>query len=288
MTALRLADEAVELARAGWPVFPVAPRGKLPLIPSAHPDGDPLRGVCRGECGKLGHGYHDATADPAIVAAWWGRRPTANIGFNLEAAGLWALDLDRPREGRPADGVAALEALAAKHGPLPLTPAARTGGGGLHLIFTAKPDLDYTSPAPSVDTKHHGYIVVSPSVHPSGRRYEWEPGRSILEIDPAEPPLWLEMMVTSPAPERPAGGPRRSAGPAVLEVRIGGFRFRAGTDRGPCPVCESPDGFHGLPGGRWVCHSSRHDATRVGRRGRECWTGSGADLLAYFIEEAAR
>jgi Bifunctional DNA primase/polymerase, N-terminal len=36
-----------------------------------------------------------------------------------------------------------------------------------------------------------GYIVAPPSVHPSGRRYAWVPGRSPAEIVPAALPRWI-------------------------------------------------------------------------------------------------
>jgi hypothetical protein len=52
-------DLAIQLSALGWYVFPMG-QNKRPMIPTAHPEGDDLRGVCRGECGKLGHGYHDA------------------------------------------------------------------------------------------------------------------------------------------------------------------------------------------------------------------------------------
>ena len=74
-----LLDAALYYARdLKWPVFPVARRGKLPLIPRAHGRDEP---PCRGECGRDGHGLHDATTNPGRVTAWWERWSDANIGL---------------------------------------------------------------------------------------------------------------------------------------------------------------------------------------------------------------
>ena len=57
----------LEYAAAGWSVFPLD--GKQPALRSAHPHGDPLRGRCHGECGRLGHGLYDGSTDPEKVTA---------------------------------------------------------------------------------------------------------------------------------------------------------------------------------------------------------------------------
>ena len=84
-------------------VFPLEEGGKRPAIPSAHPEGDPLRGVCKGECGADGHGLHDATADIGRATEWGRRWRRENWGVRT---GLLfdLLDLDS------AEAVAALNA----------------------------------------------------------------------------------------------------------------------------------------------------------------------------------
>ncbi|MFO0932928.1 MAG: bifunctional DNA primase/polymerase [Planctomycetota bacterium] len=97
-------DAALAYARAGLPVFPIAPGGKLPAIPSAHPKGDPQRGLCHGECGRDGHGFHDATTDETRIRAWWETWPDANIGLRAgEASGFDVVDLDTQKGGEGAD-----------------------------------------------------------------------------------------------------------------------------------------------------------------------------------------
>jgi hypothetical protein len=73
---------ALELAARGWHVFPLAPGAKLPAIPAAHQAGSTLRRSCRGQCGRAGHGVHDATARPDVITAWWRHCPTANVGIS--------------------------------------------------------------------------------------------------------------------------------------------------------------------------------------------------------------
>src|ERR1700722_901087 len=125
---------ALRYALAGWPVFPCKRRLKVPAIPAAHPPQHP----CRGECGREGHGFHDATTDPDVIRAWWARYPRANIGIATGAPGPDVLDVDARPDG---NGWAALNRL--KRAGL-LTGAralVRTRSGGLHVYFagTAQP-----------------------------------------------------------------------------------------------------------------------------------------------------
>ena len=68
-----LPEAAVAYANAGWPVFPLSLRGKLPLTKN---------------------GFRDASSDPAIVRNRWGRWPTVNIGFVPGRVGLLVVDID--------------------------------------------------------------------------------------------------------------------------------------------------------------------------------------------------
>lgn len=132
---------ALAYAALGWPVLPVG-SDKRPLA---------------------GKGITHATTEETTIRRWWARWPAAGIGIHLEAAGLCAIDID-PRNGtemKPAD--------------FPATLTARTGGGGWHLIYRAPEGTALPGKlAAGVDIKHKGYIVVEPSLHPSGNRYAWE------------------------------------------------------------------------------------------------------------------
>lgn len=71
-----LPHAARELAVAGVPVFPVAPRDKVPLI-------------------RHGRGFRDATTNLRQVEAWWRSSPHANIGIPTgRVSGLSVVDVD--------------------------------------------------------------------------------------------------------------------------------------------------------------------------------------------------
>ena len=166
-------------ARRGIRVFPCDPRGKAPL-------------------GRLvPNGYHDASADPQTVAAWWDAEPEANIGIPCAPNGLLVGDVDRHTDkvtGEIVDGYATLAELQGDEA-LPLTPTSDTGGGGMHLVFL-RPDYPTKSKAgPGFDIKVNGYIVVGPSVHPSGELYRWRKGLRLGDLQPAPVPPWLEVVI---------------------------------------------------------------------------------------------
>lgn len=73
-TTLALAH-ALSAAERGLAVIPLA-RTKLPALRSPHrdaPASEPF--ACRGECGRFGHGVHDASTDPDRVRALFAAAP---------------------------------------------------------------------------------------------------------------------------------------------------------------------------------------------------------------------
>lgn len=190
-----LGAHALELAAAGWEVFPLAPATKRPLLRHACLPG------CRGECGGTGHGYLDATTDPATIARWWGEHPHALIAARVPA-GLVLLDSD-PRH---SDGADALAALADELGQLPatLTVESGRGDGGLHRYYRRPPGALSSRRLPrGVDLKHHGcgYAVMPPSPHPAtGAPYVWGDRTEPVALLP-----WLAGLLRPPP--RPARNP---------------------------------------------------------------------------------
>lgn len=173
---------AVELAVAGWAVFPL--NGKVPAIAK-----------------RLGgNGVLDATTNLEQVIAWWaGAYKDANIGVRVPPS-LAVLDVD-PRHG----GDLALAGLVDQYGPLPetLTVVSGRGDGGRHYYFR-RPFAPLSVKAlAGVDIKtNSGYVVAPPSLHPdTGSPYRWE-----RSIQPAPMPRWLQAVLSpqQTAPHPPA------------------------------------------------------------------------------------
>lgn len=120
---------ALSAAERGLPVIPLS-RAKLPALPSPH-RGEPGPVRCRGECGRAGHGVHDAATDPATVRALFAAAPWAT-GYGIACGRaphhLIGIDLDIKAE---SDSTAALQRLALKHlFTIPETVVVLTPSGG--------------------------------------------------------------------------------------------------------------------------------------------------------------
>jgi hypothetical protein len=141
---------ALTLARKGLPVFPCVPRGKHPAVAT---------------------GLKAATIDATTIRQWWQQIPDANISIATgEPAGIFVLDVDG------IDAEAELRKLEARHGALPATVEVITARGR-HVYFKmpAAPIRNSAGKlAPGLDIRATGgYVLVPPSIHPTGRRYEW-------------------------------------------------------------------------------------------------------------------
>lgn len=173
---------AADYAAGGWAVFPCA-LDKRPLVAG---------------------GFHAASRDPEQIREWWGRWPDASIGAAVPDS-LAVLDVDGET------GRASLTDLERAYEPLPRTLLCRTGGDGLHFYFL-HPGVELRQSAgllgPGLDTRMpgKGYVILPPSRHPSGRRYEWQDTRTPV----APMPAWLVALLLPPRPARSA--PRATTG----------------------------------------------------------------------------
>ena len=171
----------------------------------------PLHSVRGGRCtcGKLDcpsagkhplttHGVTDATVDLAMIAGWWRRWPSANVGIATgQISGFLVLDVD----GEP--GKDSLRTLEDQHGPLPSTVEAITGSDGRHILFAypGHPIGNRVKFAPGLNTRADGgYIVAAPSPHKSGRQYCWEVSSRPGEVPLAPCPAWLLDMLGGSGP----------------------------------------------------------------------------------------
>lgn len=167
---------ALRYAAAGLQVLPCEPKGKRPLT---------------------AHGVKDATTDEAQIRAWWATWPTANVGIAMGAgSGLIDVECDVKAD---KNGEASLQTWAESPGrcQLPATWAFQSGGGGIHRLFRCGVDLgNRVNMLPAVDVRASGgYSIAPPSVHPSGRPYEWLPGAAPDQIEPAPLPLELLSLI---------------------------------------------------------------------------------------------
>jgi len=177
--AQSMLEAALAYVAQGFKVFPVKP-DKRPLTE---------------------HGLKDATFNVETVKSWWQKWPNAGIAIPTE--GLIVPDFDQDH-----DGLKSKATLEEKHGALPPTRTHRTGGGGLHLLYRNPNGSDIRNTVgldglPGVDLRANGgYIVVPPSFHESGNRYEVQ--------DPSEIafcPDWLMTLAKArpPVNSSPAG-----------------------------------------------------------------------------------
>lgn len=156
-----LCHAALGYAQQGFDVFPVKEREKLPLVKWAK----------------------EATNDLQSVQYFWDKFPNANIAIATGVrSGIFVLDIDGEQ------GERSLQKLTKEHGELPVT-AKQVSGNGTHYFFKSDQPIKTSAGvvAEGLDIRGDGgYIIASPSIHPSGRVYSWE-------IEPRE--------VLSPAPD---------------------------------------------------------------------------------------
>ena len=200
-----IGSAAIEYALNGWEIFPLA--GKVPAIGNPHPKGSRERRECHGECGRDGHGLHDATSDVNKVVGWWGGPYRGfNIGLRPPET-MFVLDSD-PRNG----GNETIAKLAAEGVTIPDAFGAWSGrgDGGRHWYFR-KPSTELTtSHLPGLDIKDRsGYVVAPPSRHPdTGDPYQSIEGDIVI-------PGYALIRAMTPPP-KPAPKPRRRLGQWAL------------------------------------------------------------------------
>lgn len=187
------------------PVFPCHPETKKPLTP---------------------HGFKDATDNAETIRQWWTRWPDAMIGVPTgERTRFWVLDVDDPT---------AFEAVFTP----PETRRVDTGKG-YHLYFKFDPDNPIGNAQrrkgkgwpffalPGAETRGEGgYVIVPPSVHPTGRKYAWNGNAGTVEA-PKELLALMRRDMTAKSKENPkqrAIGEGSAYGLAALKAECESIR----------------------------------------------------------------
>jgi len=160
--ATTLLSAAIEYAKKGIPVFPLAPTAKTPVV-------------------KWGT---EATTDLDIITGWWTQNPAFNIGLVTGAkSGIAVIDFDT--EAAWLDG---------NEKGLSTAPTVKTAKG-YHVYcnhqdglrnFQKRVDL------PGIDLRAEGgYVVAPPSIHETGVTYSWVAGKEFEALSLGTLPLWL-------------------------------------------------------------------------------------------------
>ena len=173
---MEILNAALNYAKRGWPVFPLRPSQKTPMV--------------------LG-GFHKATTNLDQIRSWWSNWPNANVAVAANDKSFCVIDID-PKNG----GDETYMALREEFGAFPETLSQRTGGGGVHYLFKHHPAVGSTAGklGPGMDTRGNdkGYIVVAPSLHENGKAYEWiNPGTPLADI-----PEWVLNILANGRPKQ--------------------------------------------------------------------------------------
>lgn len=200
-----LCGSALYYAQRGWPVFPVVPArmngggGKVPRVKEWQ------------RC---------ASTSSDQIIAWWREKPTSNVGVLCgPRSGLLVVDLD-VKPDRGIDGRAALAALEAVHGPLPLGPRVGRGSGSLHIYFAYDPRLgNSVGNIPGIDVRAAGgFVVGALSFHASsGDRYLWVDGTADLRLPPI-PEWFIDALLRPTSATKPKKKPRVANQPVTTTL----------------------------------------------------------------------
>jgi hypothetical protein len=152
---------ALACAVRGWPVLPCEPGTKRPI----------------GR--RVPRGLKDATTDAATIRRWWGEVPLANVAIVTgRRSGVIVVD---------TDSAAAEVAMTKLVAPETLTSKTSRGRHRLNRHDGPAKGRRDALGIKGLDVKADGgYVLVAPSIHPSGEVYRWE-----NDLDSSPAPTWL-------------------------------------------------------------------------------------------------
>ena len=161
-------EQVLRMAKRGWRLFPVKPREKQPLVADWP---------------------HQATNQEEHLRFWIKRFTDCNWGLATGAdSGVFVLDVDGE------DGAASIQELRNLHPEEWTETLAVKTARGMHLYFEYAAGAVIRNSASKLarglDVRGAGgYVLVPPSVHPSGAVYQWAGTGENMPVAPA--PAWL-------------------------------------------------------------------------------------------------
>ncbi len=177
---------AINYVQNGWKITQLSEHGKIPLISDWR--SRPVETIEQ-------------------VETVWGSHPKFNIGLLCANNGLVCVDIDLRKEHEPEDvldGFQELAILEEHYGfKCESSVIQNSGSGGRHYFFKAPEGISFAGAVINpltgkkcnkIDIRFNHQIVVEPSIHPSGGRYEWVNG-GIIANEPSELPSQLLALI---------------------------------------------------------------------------------------------
>lgn len=169
---------ALDYLARGWSIVPCKPFTKQPYV--------------------KWRDYQTRKPTPAEVHTWWRKWPRAGIALVTGTlSGIAVVDIDQKSGGTTAGHE--------------ITPLMAKTPGGTHLFYEtngrgpAPTGANYDSPGGKADLRGDGgYVLLPPSLHPSGQRYKW-----IVQGEPSPIPGWVEKIPRA-SDKQPDTGERKT------------------------------------------------------------------------------
>ena len=152
-----LKESAIQYAKAGLKVFPLAPNSKTKQV--------------------IRSWKNEATSDLNQVKKWWDKNPDYNVAI-ATGNGLLIIDIDVKK------GSKGLESLKKYGKNLPATEKVKTPSGGYHLYYQVDGQFkNRVNLYPGIDIRSDNGYVVAPPSQIDGRFYEWVNNEPIAVAD---------------------------------------------------------------------------------------------------------
>lgn len=148
--------------------------------------------ICKGWCNKCSPGKHpatkkgfkEATKEISTIKEWWKSNKNYNIGIVPGFSEFNVIDVD-PKNG----GIESLSKLILEYGDMGFNnaPCVKTGSGGFHYWFKASINHPLSNSRGNlpigIDVRGtNGYVVVPPSLHYTGEKYQWINIETLVEL----------------------------------------------------------------------------------------------------------